>query len=137
MRGLLSERSHQKPQQGGAPHLIVNVTSIPTAQGKTGQPLANPYAPQSRINLPMRRSRDQHDHSKTDQTWTVVDHFPDAVPVTPEELDLVEAFLMAQFRAIMEDEGAARDAGLPALDSELPQIHAAVRTIAKGRRNRR
>ncbi|WP_156465001.1 hypothetical protein [Mesorhizobium sp. Root552] len=74
---------------------------------------------------------------KTAQTWTVVDDFPDAGPVTPEELDVVEAFLMAQFRAIMEGAGAASDAGLAGPDSELPQIHADVGTSTKGRRSRR
>jgi hypothetical protein len=96
--------------------------------------LANPCALQSRINLPMRKGTK---HSEADQTWRVVDDFPDAVPVTPEELAMVEAFLMAQFRAIMEGEGAASDAGLSAPDAELPQIHAVVRTPSKGRRSRR
>jgi hypothetical protein len=118
--------------------LIVNVTSTPQVRGKkTGQSLANPHEHKSRITVPMRKGTKQSEHSRANQTWTVVDDFPDAAPVMPEELAVVEAFLMAQFRAIMQGEGAASDAGLPEMDSELPQIHAVVRSTAKGRRSRR
>jgi hypothetical protein len=135
MRGLLSERSNQKPQQGGGASLDSQRHLDTSSAGqKTGQSLANPHEQKSRINLPMRTGTKQ---SRANQTWTVVDDFPDAVPVTPEELDVVEAFLMAQFRAIMEGEGAASNAGLPAPDSETPQIHADVGTSTKGRRSRR
>jgi len=81
----------------------------------------------------MRKGRDR---SRIERTWRVVDDFPAVVPVTPEELNVVEAFLMAQVRAIMAGETTAKPDVSAAADSELPQSHGAVGQSARGRGNR-
>lgn len=59
------------------------------------------------------------------------------MPVTEAELDVVEAFLMTAFRAVMAGESPANAEVSGALDSEPPQIHAAIRGAKRGRGNRR
>ncbi len=81
----------------------------------------------------MRNGRDQSGRGTTDQTWCVVDDFPDVVPVTAQELDVVEAFLMTQFHAVMAGESPANAGVSPAPDSELPQSHVVMRPSVKGR----
>lgn len=53
------------------------------------------------------------------------------LPVTDAELDVIEAFLMAQFRAVMAGEAPAKAAVSGTKDSEQPQTHAG---IARSRR---
>jgi hypothetical protein len=99
--------------------------------------LANPHEHKSRINLPMRKGTKQNGHSRADQTWTVVDDFPDVVPVTPEELAVVEAFLLAQFQAVMEGENPLQAAATAGADSETPQTNARLALPAQTRRKAR
>ncbi len=72
-------------------------------------------------------------HSTEDMAaWRVVDDFPDDVPVTPAELDAVEAFLMPLVNAIMAGAPAGERSteipvnatGLRSPDSEVPQSSA-------------
>jgi hypothetical protein len=98
--------------------------------------LANPHEHKSRINLPMRKGTEQNRHVRADQTWTVVDDFPDVVPVTPEELAVVEAFLMAQFFAVMAGESAINAPASSPKDAEPPQTHADIRRLVKRRGSR-
>jgi hypothetical protein len=53
-----------------------------------------------------------------EQAWRVLDDFDEDVPVTPAELDVLQAFLMAAVNAIMTDQKTAAD-NTP--DSEPPQ----------------
>lgn len=48
------------------------------------------------------------------------------LPVTEAELDVIEAFLMAQFRAVMAGETPAKAAVSGTKDSEQPQTHAEI-----------
>ncbi|BCH14980.1 hypothetical protein [Mesorhizobium sp. L-2-11] len=59
------------------------------------------------------------------------------MPVSERELDAVEAFLMAAFKAVMAGEmpPMADLAGI--CDSERPQTHAEVKKTAQGRERRR
>lgn len=59
------------------------------------------------------------------------------MPVSERELDAVEAFLMAAFRAVMAGEmpPMAHLAGI--CDSERPQSHAEIKKTARGRERKR
>lgn len=48
------------------------------------------------------------------------------LPVTEAELDVIEAFLMAQFRAVMAGEATAKAAVSATKDSGSPQTHAEI-----------
>lgn len=48
------------------------------------------------------------------------------LPVTEAELDVIEAFLMAQFRAVMTGETPPKAAVSGTKDSEQPQTHAEI-----------
>ncbi|CAH1665948.1 conserved hypothetical protein [Hyphomicrobiales bacterium] len=58
-----------------------------------------------------------------------------SMPVSDAELDVIEAFLMHQFRAVMT-EGSATTGLLLSKDSEAPQTHAQVRASALGQNKR-
>lgn len=81
----------------------------------------------------MRKGRGRNGHNRQEESWRVVDDFPGVVPVTPEELDVVGAFLMAQFRAVMASESPAKPDVFDAADSEPPHCDAAVGHQAKNR----
>jgi hypothetical protein len=55
------------------------------------------------------------------RTWRVVDNL-DRHPVTPAELDAVEAFLMPLVNALLERNDAIARKPEPAIDSSLPQF---------------
>jgi hypothetical protein len=55
------------------------------------------------------------------------------LPVSDAELDVVEAFLMAAFRAVMADENPTSAHS----DSDLTQTHAEIGPSTRGRRNGR
>lgn len=57
------------------------------------------------------------------------------MPVSDAELDVIEAFLLRQFRAVMAESSAETDL-LRAPDSEVPQTHAQIRAFAQ-RQNKR
>lgn len=68
----------------------------------------------------------------------VVDDFPADVPVTDAELDVFEAFLGAQLRAILD--GAPEDAACePAANTDLNLCHkhATLKPSAQSRRSRK
>jgi len=56
------------------------------------------------------------------------------MPVSPAELDAVEAFLMAAFRAVMGGETSPEAHKSADCDSEQPQTHAEVRQMIPVRR---
>lgn len=58
-------------------------------------------------------------------------------PVSEAELDVIEAFLMAQFRAVMAGERPATASLSVTADSNLPQSRAGIATTVKRRRARR
>lgn len=63
--------------------------------------------------------------SRKPQDGFVVTHDLAGLPVTDAELDVIEAFLMAQFRAVMAGEPTAK-AVSATNDSEQPQTHAEI-----------
>ena len=56
------------------------------------------------------------------------------LPVSPAELDAVEAFLMAAFRAVMDGETSPEACKSGNCDSEQPQTHAEVCPTIRVRR---
>lgn len=56
------------------------------------------------------------------------------LPVSPAELDAVEAFLMAAFQAVMADENQPNTTYSGECDSEQPQTHADIGKVIRGRR---
>lgn len=79
------------------------------------------------------------DHNPVDTARTerhgfrVSDDLAD-MPVSDAELDVIEAFLMGQFRAVMAGESPAAPDLSPAPDSEPPQTRAAIKASAHGAR---
>ncbi|WP_457811920.1 hypothetical protein [Sinorhizobium meliloti] len=58
-------------------------------------------------------------------SWTALTDFSENAPITDAELDAIEAFLMAQVRAIMQETSSPPKSPEPqAKDSEAPQIPA-------------
>lgn len=58
-------------------------------------------------------------------SWTVLSDFAADAPITNAELDTIEAFLMAQVRAVMQGAIPLNETpGPKAKDSETPQISA-------------
>jgi hypothetical protein len=56
------------------------------------------------------------------------------LPVSPAELDAVEAFLMAAFRAVMAGEKQPDTTYSGECDSKEPQTHADIGQVIRGRR---
>jgi hypothetical protein len=75
--------------------------------------------PVDHITAGQPASRKPHDG------FTVVDDLA-GLPVTDAELDAIEAFLMAQFKAVMAGETLAKAAVSATKDSEQPQTHAGI-----------
>lgn len=59
------------------------------------------------------------------------------MPVSDEELDVVEAFLMAAFRAVMANESTAPARASGDCDSEMTQTRAEIRPAIRGRERER
>ena len=74
--------------------------------------------------------------SREGASWRVLDDFPKIIPVTPDELDVVEAFLLAELHAIISGETTAVAGLSQSQDSEPPQTHAEIKASAKGRKYR-
>lgn len=64
-------------------------------------------------------------------SWTVLADIEENAPITDAELDAIEAFLMAQVRAIMQGTSAQPKSPVPqAKDSEAPQSPAKIQEKA-------
>lgn len=61
-------------------------------------------------------------NSERPSSWTIATDFGQSPPITDMELDAIEAFLMTQVRALLQDEKRRKDSPeTKAADSELPQ----------------
>lgn len=85
----------------------------------------------------MDKDKNSTGRSGEGATWRVLDDFPDVMPVTPEELDVIEAFLLAELRATISGDSGAETRFSRTQGWEPPQTHAEIKSSAKGRGNRR
>jgi hypothetical protein len=85
---------------------------------------------------------DKPDHKLADiaqaerHGFRVADDLAD-MPVSDAELDAVEAFLMATFRAVLAGESPPTPKDSGGFDSDQPQTHADIASTNRGRRRAR